>query len=640
MTRLLHSASFHLRLLAMAGGLLAFGTAPSAQAQTAAYNIVDLGALSGTVSSAYAINNAGQIVGFSGSGATGDPQHAALWTMQSDGSIVGKDLGAAGDGTSSATGVNDAGLISGWAAIPVGYHATTYRAASDGTVARTNLGTFGAQDFGEAFGYGINASGQVAGNSYVKSGTPYHAFLFALSGTTPVDTDLGTLGGDDSTAYAINDAGQIVGNSQAVPSTVAGNHPFYATLWTPNGDGTFAALNLGPNSGSYASAAYGINNAGQIVGGFGTGTAASQQAALWTVSGSTVTLKALGTLGSGGCNAYAINDAGQVVGGYKYSSTVNHGFLYTSAAAGLVDLNNLVGSGPVATNLTPPANSAGRCINKFGQIVGYGTVGGKQHAVLLNPANPPVSTSGSTQETALLAGKVYSVVPIFTNPASNSRNTQFGFLDGVAGSGGSGGSYGTNRDVTVDFTANPATTPLSSDAVHLSGTAGDVVTIQMSYAPGYADAYYQYDTNGCLGWYNGAHWVNAVDGNTGGTVVFAGNRAYSAATDFHLGTWGLDTAHGVAWAVVNHGGTFGVTINPDVLRRVQSTGRSGTVTTLVLNGFTGHVYQLQRASALTGAATDFADVESAQSGNTGNPLYFSHDDGPDQQGFYRIRLDP
>ena len=251
-----------------------------------------------------------------------------------------------------------------------------------------------------------------------------------------------------------------------------------------------------------------------------------------------------------------------------------------------------------------------------------------------------MTSSGGTRETPLLAGKPYSGLPVFTDPASGSHNTAFGFLDGVAGSGGASGSYGVNRDVTVAFTANPATTPLASDAASLAGTATDTAVVQMSYAPGFADSYFRYETNACLGWFDGKKWVNAVDGNAGGTALFAGNRAYNAATDFHLGTWGTDTSHGVVWAVVNHGGVFGVTLNPDVLRTVKSAGRSGTVFTLAVDSFTGHVYQLQRAGALTGGGADFVDVESAQNGSTGTALYLTHDDGPAAEAFYRIELDP
>ena len=63
-----------------------------------------------------------------------------------------------------------------------------------------------------------------------------------------------------------------------------------------------------------------------------------------------------------------------------------------------------------------------------------------------------------------------------------------------------------------------------------------------------------------LGWYNPASmtWVNAVEGNIGGTNRFGGVGAYDAATDFQLGTWGVDVVGGKVWAVLNHNSDFAI----------------------------------------------------------------------------------
>jgi len=73
-----------------------------------------------------------------------------------------------------------------------------------------NLGTLGGSS---SYGYAINASGQVVGESYPTGDTAPHAFLY--TGSPGVDghmADLGMLpGGTQSNSSAINDSGQVVG---------------------------------------------------------------------------------------------------------------------------------------------------------------------------------------------------------------------------------------------------------------------------------------------------------------------------------------------------------------------------------------------------------------------------------------------
>lgn len=57
-------------------------------------------------------------------------------------------------------------------------------------------------------------------------------------------------------------------------------------------------------------------------------------------------------------------------------------------------------------------------------------------------------------------------------------------------------------------------------------------------------------------------WVNAVFGNVGGMARFVGDRPYDAATDFVLGTYGIDTSGGTAWAVLNHNSSFAIVPEP------------------------------------------------------------------------------
>jgi len=89
----------------------------------------------------------------------------------------------------------------------------------------------------------------------------------------------------------------------------------------------------------------------------------------------------LGTLPGGTYSiAFGINDHNQIVGYGNIRDNAAHAMVWTSTG-GMKDLNNLIAadSGWVLVN----ANA----INALGQITGYGTKGGHNHAFLLTPSN-------------------------------------------------------------------------------------------------------------------------------------------------------------------------------------------------------------------------------------------------------------
>ena len=175
--------------------------------------MTDLGNLGGASSYPNAINNVGQIVGFSDT-SSGSMQ-AFLWennTMTALGTLPGIDW-------SIAYAINDVGQIVGSindVCTSSGYcpsHAILWQ---NGTV--TDLGA------GDGYGaYAINDLGQVAGWR-IENGATLHAFVWQNG--TIIDLDP-VSGWDSSFAYKINRFGRVVGVSQS-----ASGNTGRATLWT------------------------------------------------------------------------------------------------------------------------------------------------------------------------------------------------------------------------------------------------------------------------------------------------------------------------------------------------------------------------------------------------------------------------
>src|SRR6266446_6321794 len=95
---------------------------------------------------------------------------------------------------------------------------------AQGRTGFTGLGTLGGT-FSE--GFGINASGQMVGSSYLPGDTDYHAFLYSGGSMR----DLGTLDGTYSVGLRINASGQVTGYSKISGDTAY--HAMSATYLPP-----------------------------------------------------------------------------------------------------------------------------------------------------------------------------------------------------------------------------------------------------------------------------------------------------------------------------------------------------------------------------------------------------------------------
>ena len=300
--------------------------------QSPKYIVVDLGSLGGTLSDAYAINDAGRVVGFSRDALSRN--RAFIW---SEG--VMQNLGTLGGQTSWAYSINKSGQVVGIA--------QTFQEKNlaflwhNGTMQNLGIGTVSSR------AEGINDSGSVVGGRN-DEGIPQRAFLW----TDGELTDLGTLGGSTSFAYDINNNFQIVGESRNEDGLT---RPF---IWE---NGVMSVLEqLGDSHGS----ALAINDVGQIVGSKGN------HAFFWS-NGNVQTLDMLGTSSS----AFGINDFGEVVGVYS-----DGGFRAFHWHNGIMrDLNDLI---------DPESGwhlSHARDINNAGSIVGRGTYLGQTKPFLLIP---------------------------------------------------------------------------------------------------------------------------------------------------------------------------------------------------------------------------------------------------------------
>ena len=310
--------------------------------------------------SAQGINNKGQVAGTCMTAASTQGflySGSTLTNLGTVGDLVGINV----------AGINDSGQVVGVAATSTQNPNFVFHAFLYSNGAMSDLGVPpGGRDSSAA---AINNSGQIVGYAPFSSSAVPYAFLYN-GGTW---TNLGVFQGAQSPpgssgAYAINNSGLVVGACQECTTPLNGDE--YAFLYS-NGSMT----NLGTLPGGTQSAAFGINDKGQIT---GQTDDLDGRAFLYTNG----RMKDLG-VPAGGTNsaAYAVNNMGTVVGtSYQGTPGDFHAFVY--AMGGITDLNKLI-SANYGVTLT-----SANAINNAGQIAatGYaGALGSPSRAYLLTP---------------------------------------------------------------------------------------------------------------------------------------------------------------------------------------------------------------------------------------------------------------
>ena len=346
----------------IAGAGLAQSKPALIPASAAPYTISDLGTLGGSESGAYAINNKGEVVGWSDKGgASGDLLYTDAFIWQ-EGTMHALSLVLAQHPFPAAFALNDRGQVLVHAEphtrgtarldIPMSSYALLWQ---NNTV--TELRSLTPNT--------LNNKGQVVGWFIPRDAGWPQPTLWEQGRTRYLKSPSET---DNVQARAINDQGEVAG--------VWSGKDVSGRAFVTRRDETTV---LDTPAGYKVAEALCINNKGQVVV-WAWSESGHAVAFLWQPSldagkgehEKRKTLTALGRLGGEDHWAYGLNNLGQVVG-----SSGGRAFLWSSGK--MIGLNTLV---PAASGWLL---REGRGINDKGQICGNGMVNGQRRAFLLTP---------------------------------------------------------------------------------------------------------------------------------------------------------------------------------------------------------------------------------------------------------------
>ncbi len=353
----------------LAGLALALALAP-AQAAAPTYRLTDIGVAAGySQSFAYALSDDGRWVAGWLQTASGGTTRAFRWSADGGIQVLAQDAGAT---ASRGFGINNSGQVAGESSFSGGRRGATLW-ASDGTPAA--LGTLPAPAGAtySSVAFGVANSGAVAGWSDSVDNTRAFGWTAAAGMAS-----LGALpGGTQTRAYAIAADGRAVGWG----TSPAGDRGFVS-----DGSGALQVLPALSAAAGSRSRAFGLSNGNGWVTGDARDPALGDTAFVWSAASG---MRALGKLpGASGSFGADVNSSANAVGWNEGGAAGEQGFVWT-AADGMLALTDRLDSGATGWQV-----QRARAINDAGAIVANAVgADGLVHAVLLSPVPEPSTTA-------------------------------------------------------------------------------------------------------------------------------------------------------------------------------------------------------------------------------------------------------
>lgn len=376
-----------------------------------------------------------------------------------------RDIGTLGGHTTAIAALNDAGQITGLSATRTEGISHAFRwSRSTGMIDLAGPGT------GISTGYDINNKGWVSGAAEFS---PRRFTAFRWTPATGM-VNLGSLN-MSSNGFALNDPGTVVGGSESVEGGLGQN----AVRWP----GT-TPIAITPFATPF-SAAWDINNAGQIVGNGGLSPDFSDRAFLWSAQTGII---GLGVSAADVPSAEQINEKGQVIGNL-YSPGSSRGFFWSRATGPIV-------FGTLNIDLTSTAD-----LNNRGQVV------------------------GSFNGRAFVWTQAEGVVDLNTRLANAPPELELGLALAISDNGSIVAAGNTGLVLLVPRAANANEAPVAAP-IQLTGTprAGAL----LSFHAAFKDADLRDTHTAVWSWGDGGKTAGTVSEKNGAGSV-SGQHAYRAA---------------------------------------------------------------------------------------------------------------